>query len=94
MFTWWLGKTGVSSLIKSFGVHDSKESNTFVHSKQIQVREQMSQHFDICSRTCICFECTNVLLSFESCTPNDLINDDTPVLPSHHVNIQQNPFVN
>ena len=39
-----LVKTGVSSLIKSFGVHDSKESNTLVHSEQIQVREQMSQH--------------------------------------------------
>ena len=39
-----LVKTGISSLIKSSGVHDSKESNTLVHSKQLQVREQMSQH--------------------------------------------------
>ena len=39
-----LVKTGVSSLIKSFGVHDSKESNTLVHSEHIQVHEQMSQH--------------------------------------------------
>ena len=35
---------------------------------------------DICSRTCNCFECTSVLLSFESCTPDDLIGDnDLPI---------------
>ena len=35
---------------------------------------------DICSRTCSCFECTSVLLSFKSCTPDDLICDDMPPL--------------
>ena len=35
---------------------------------------------DICSRTCNCFECTSVLLSFESCIPEDLVGDnDMPV---------------
>ena len=36
---------------------------------------------DICSRTCSCYECTSVLLSFKSCTPDDLIcDDDIPIL--------------
>ena len=51
----------------------------FSISSKIQQPSVPHKCCDICSRTCSCFECTNVLLSFESCTPDDLINDDTPV---------------
>ena len=60
-----LVKTGVSSLIKSFGVHDSKESNTFVHSKQIQVREQMSQHLWRTDGCCILDEMLKAVISIK-----------------------------
>ena len=60
-----LVKTGVSSLIKSFGVHDSKESNTFVHSEQLKVRGQMSQHLWGIDGYCILDETLKAVISIK-----------------------------
>ena len=60
-----LVKTGVSLLIKSFGVHDSKESYTLVHSEQIQVHEQMSQHLWRTDGCCILDEMLKAVISIK-----------------------------
>ena len=56
-------------LMSSFGISSDIKQPSMPHKCR-----------DICSRTCNCFECTSVLLSFESCTPDDLICDnDLPI---------------